>query len=62
MAKTLTGVVTSDAADKTITVTVTSRETHPIYKKQYTVTRKYAAGLHGLRAWCSRPKRLRSGD
>jgi 30S ribosomal protein S17 len=43
MAKTLTGVVTSDAANKTITVTVTSRETHPIYKKQYTVTRKYAA-------------------
>ena len=43
MAKTLTGVVTSDVADKTITVTVTSRETHQIYKKQYTVTRKYAA-------------------
>ena len=43
MAKTLTGVVTSEVADKTITVTVTSRETHPIYKKQYTVTRKYAA-------------------
>ncbi|NTW62355.1 30S ribosomal protein S17 [Candidatus Saccharibacteria bacterium] len=43
MAKTLTGVVTSDVADKTITVTVTSRETHPIYRKQYTVTRKYAA-------------------
>ena len=43
MAKTLTGIVTSDVADKTITVTVTSRETHPIYKKQYTVTRKYAA-------------------
>lgn len=43
MAKTLTGVVTSDVANKTITVTVTSRETHPIYKKQYTVTRKYAA-------------------
>ena len=43
MAKTLTGVVTSDVADKTITVTVTSRETHPIYKKQYTVTRKYVA-------------------
>lgn len=42
MAKTLTGVVTSDVADKTITVTVTSRETHPIYGKQYTVTRKYA--------------------
>ena len=43
MAKTLTGTVTSDVADKTITVTVTSRETHPIYGKQYTVSRKYAA-------------------
>lgn len=43
MAKTLTGVVTSDKRDKTITVTVTSRETHPIYGKQYTVTRKYTA-------------------
>ena len=43
MAKTLTGIVTSDASDKTITVTVTSRETHPIYGKQYTVSRKYAA-------------------
>lgn len=43
MAKTLTGIVTSDQRDKTITVTVTSRETHPIYKKQYTVNRKYQA-------------------
>ena len=43
MAKTLTGIVTSDVADKTIAVTVTSRETHPIYGKQYTVSRKYAA-------------------
>jgi small subunit ribosomal protein S17 len=43
MAKTLTGIVTSDVANKTITVTVTSRETHPIYGKQYTVSRKYAA-------------------
>jgi small subunit ribosomal protein S17 len=43
MAKTLTGIVTSDVRDKTITVTVTSRETHPIYKKQYTVSRKYTA-------------------
>lgn len=43
MAKTLTGIVTSDAADKTITITVTSRETHPVYGKQYTVTRKYMA-------------------
>jgi len=43
MAKTLTGIVTSSVANKTITVTVTSRETHPIYGKQYTVSRKYAA-------------------
>ena len=43
MAKTLHGKVTSDKGDKTIIVTTTSRETHPIYKKQYTVTRKYAA-------------------
>lgn len=43
MAKTLTGIVTSDAANKTITVTVTSRETHPLYGKQYTVSRKYMA-------------------
>ena len=43
MARTLTGVVSSDQRDKTITVLVTSRETHPIYKKQFTITRKYAA-------------------
>jgi small subunit ribosomal protein S17 len=43
MAKTLTGIVTSDKADKTITVTVTSRETHPIYGKLYSVNRKYMA-------------------
>jgi len=43
MAKQLTGIVTSDKADKTITITVASRETHPIYGKQYTVTRKYIA-------------------
>ena len=43
MAKTLTGIVTSSKRDKTITVTVTSRETHPIYGKQYTVNRKYQA-------------------
>ena len=43
MEKTLTGIVTSDVRDKTITVTVTSRETHPLYGKQYTVSRKYTA-------------------
>lgn len=41
--RTLIGVVTSAKRDKTITVTVTSRETHPLYGKQYTVTRKYTA-------------------
>ena len=43
MAKTLTGTVTSEKADKTITVTVTSRETHPLYGKLYSVNRKYMA-------------------
>lgn len=43
MAHTLTGTVSSDKRDKTITVMIASRETHPIYKKQYTVTRKYTA-------------------
>jgi len=43
MAKFLTGIVTSDVRDKTITIAVTSRQTHPLYGKQYTVTRKYTA-------------------
>lgn len=43
MAKTFQGKVTSDKRDKTITVTVTSRETHPLYGKQYSVNRKYTA-------------------
>lgn len=41
--RTLTGVVSSAKRDKTITVTVTTRETHPLYGKQYTVTSKYTA-------------------
>lgn len=41
MAKTLTGIVASDVANKTVSVVVTSRETHPVYGKQYTVSRKY---------------------
>ena len=41
--KTLNGIVTSDVRDKTITVTVTSRLTHPLYGKQYTSTSKYQA-------------------
>lgn len=43
MAKTLIGVVSSDKRDKTITVSITSRETHPLYRKQYSHTRKYTA-------------------
>ena len=43
MARTLTGVVSSDKRDKTITVMITSRETHPLYRKQFTITRKYTA-------------------
>jgi small subunit ribosomal protein S17 len=43
MANTLTGTVTSDVRNKTITVSVISRETHPLYRKQFTVTRKYTA-------------------
>ena len=43
MAHTLIGTVTSDLRDKTITVSIVSRETHPLYRKQYTKTRKYTA-------------------
>ena len=43
MAGELQGVVTSDKRDKTITVSIASRETHPLYRKQYTKTRKYTA-------------------
>lgn len=43
MAKTIIGTVTSSKADKTIVVTVHSRKTHPLYRKQYTVSRKFMA-------------------
>ena len=43
MAKTLTGRVTSDKGDKTIVITVRTRKTHPLYKKQYTVNSKFMA-------------------
>lgn len=43
MAKILTGVVSSVAPNKTIVITVHTRKTHPLYKKQYTVTSKYMA-------------------
>ena len=43
MAQKIIGTVSSDKRDKTITVTVASRETHPLYRKQYTKTREYTA-------------------
>lgn len=43
MAKKLQGVVTSDISDKTIVVTVRTRKTHPIYKKQFTESKKFMA-------------------
>jgi small subunit ribosomal protein S17 len=43
MARTITGVVKSDKADKTIVIAVTTRKTHPIYKKQYSETTTFMA-------------------
>jgi small subunit ribosomal protein S17 len=43
MARTLVGVVASDKADKTIVVRVDTRKTHPVYKKQYTTSKKFMA-------------------
>ena len=43
MAKTMQGVVSSNKGDKTIVVTVATRKTHPIYKKQYTFSTKFMA-------------------
>ena len=43
MALTKIGTVVSVKRDKTITVAVESRQMHPLYRKQYLVTRKYTA-------------------
>lgn len=43
MARTIIGTVSSDKADKTIVVTVQTRKTHPLYRKQYTVSKKFMA-------------------
>lgn len=43
MARRLVGTVTSDVQDKTIVVTVQSRRTHPVYRKQYTVSKNFQA-------------------
>ena len=39
--RTFTGVVSSTAPNKTITVDVEARRLHPKYKKYYRTTRKY---------------------
>ncbi len=39
----LQGVVVSDKADKTVTVSVVRRVSHPIYKKTIHRSKKYAA-------------------
>ena len=41
--RTITGVVSSVAGDKTIVVTRTTRETHPLYGKKFTVSAKFHA-------------------
>jgi small subunit ribosomal protein S17 len=43
MARTITGTVVSDKANKTIVINVQMRKTHPLYKKQYTVNTKFMA-------------------
>lgn len=43
MAKTITGIVASDKADKTIVVSVHLHKIHPIYKKAYSVTKRFMA-------------------
>lgn len=43
MAKTIVGIVTSNKTDKTIVVTVHTRKTHPLYRKQYSVSSKFMA-------------------
>ena len=43
MAKTIVGVVSSNKTDKTIVVTVQERKTHPLYRKQYTISKKFMA-------------------
>jgi small subunit ribosomal protein S17 len=41
MARTIVGIVSSDKNDKTIVVTVSTRKTHPLYRKQYSSSRKF---------------------
>ena len=41
--KTLSGIVVANTNDKTITVEVSTSKKHPLYNKDFTVTKKYRA-------------------
>ena len=43
MSRVLTGTVVSAAADKTISVKIDRSRAHPLYRKQYKVSKKIAA-------------------
>ncbi len=43
MVRRMIGTVVSDVQDKTIVVKTERRVTHPLYRKQYTVSKKYQA-------------------
>lgn len=43
MARRMVGTVVSDVQSKTIVVKTVRRVTHPLYRKQYTVSKKYQA-------------------
>lgn len=43
MSRILTGRVVSDKTNKTIVISIATRKTHPIYKKQYTRNTKFMA-------------------
>lgn len=50
MPRKLVGTVVSDGQDKTIVVKTERRVTHPIYRKQYTVSKRYQAHDEGNQA------------
>ena len=41
--RTFQGTVVSDKMDKTVVVEVVNTKTHPVYKKQFKVSKKYKA-------------------
>ena len=43
MGHVITGTVVSDLSDKTIIISVVTKKTHPLYKKQYTVRDRFMA-------------------